>query len=212
VYVALKSYSKQALVKHQKVEEAMNEKLALQRLQGHPLIIGLLATFQTDDSLFFVLEYCPFGDLVDVVRRHEAQRLPLPQCWQIVRELLNVVAYIHRHQVLHRDIKGEREKLTLPSLLQKWGGLLVTAEMLRDNKCHNGCTTQFLHRSPITSMCTHWRADSFHFVAFRLLLCNLLSPPCSVSARKIPLLSVGFMQSHRDRSCQAEVGQCFLTN
>lgn len=105
-FVALKSYSKHIVAKNDKVQEVMAEKRALEALDYHPLVLRLFATFQTDKLLFFVLELCPGGDLVDVVRRHPDGRLPVESgCWPILKQLVDVLSYIHAKGIMHRDVR-----------------------------------------------------------------------------------------------------------
>lgn len=106
-FVALKSYSKAALVRHEKVDEAFSEKKALMQLDGHPLVLVLLATFQTEALLYFVLEFCPGGDLVDAMRREPGGRFSIARCWQTMKELFEVMDFIHAKGIAHRDIKAE---------------------------------------------------------------------------------------------------------
>lgn len=106
LHVAIKQYSKETLIKNQKAEEAMMEKECLSRLQ-HPLVIRLFQTYQSVDSLFFVLEFCPFGDLVDVVRRSENKRLALPECFRVSKQIVAVVQFLHANGYTHRDVKAE---------------------------------------------------------------------------------------------------------
>lgn len=105
-WVALKSYSKASLVKHKKVDEAMMERSCLVELR-HPLIVRLMSTFQTPDSLYFVLEYCPHGDLVDVARSYPQCKIPVATCNHLALQLFQIIAYIHSKQIIHRDIKAE---------------------------------------------------------------------------------------------------------
>ena len=106
-YVAIKCYAKESLIKYKKAHEAMAEKTAMLLLQEHTNVIKLFATFQSSDSLFFVLELCPFGDLIDVVRREPEKRLPLSQCRIILEQLVNVINYCHSKGLCHRDVKCE---------------------------------------------------------------------------------------------------------
>lgn len=106
-YVALKSYTKTALMRHDRVEEAFNEKSALMQLDGHPLVIVLLATYQSESLLHFVLELCPGGDLVDAVRREPLGHFSMTRCWVVAGQLFEVVRFIHSKRIVHRDIKAE---------------------------------------------------------------------------------------------------------
>ena len=54
---------------------------------------------------FFVAEYCPHGDLMDVVMK--VGRLPQPITRSLFKELLDGVAFIHDNNIVHRDIKPD---------------------------------------------------------------------------------------------------------
>ena len=105
-FVALKCYSKQTLLKMKKTEEAFVERDMIRTLH-HPNIITLLCTFQTHDCVFFALEYCPFGDLVDEVRKQQNNRLSVERCVSLLSQLSKVLAFIHAKNVIHRDVKCE---------------------------------------------------------------------------------------------------------
>ena len=54
---------------------------------------------------FFVVEYCPHGDLMDVVMK--VGRLPQPIIRSLFKELLDGVEFIHQNNIVHRDIKPD---------------------------------------------------------------------------------------------------------
>lgn len=107
VFVAVKAYAKKSLVKFGKVEEAVAERDAMRELRQHPLVVKLLSCFQNPDCLFLVLEFCPHGDLVDVVRRAPGQRLPSSEAIVLVRQLIEVLQFVHQRGLVHRDVKLE---------------------------------------------------------------------------------------------------------
>lgn len=102
-WIALKSYAKAALVKHGRVAEAMAEKRALVRLRGHPHVVVLLGTAQHSALLFFALQLCPGGDLVDAVRAAGGRVAP-EQRWQWLRQLAAALHYVHACRIIHRDV------------------------------------------------------------------------------------------------------------
>ncbi len=136
VYVAIKSYSKESLVKFKKVEEAMQEREAMRALR-HPLIVRLFATFQSTQNLHFALELCPFGDLVDVVRRRPEKRLPLRECETIVRQLVQVLQYVHSQGFWHRDVKCE-------NILMGSDGLIRLTDFATAHKAGQECKVPFV--------------------------------------------------------------------
>jgi len=60
---ALKILRKQHLLKRRQVERLKTERAVLTLANNHPFIMKLHFAFQTSDKLFFVLDYCPGGEL-----------------------------------------------------------------------------------------------------------------------------------------------------
>ncbi|EPY29004.1 3-phosphoinositide dependent protein kinase-1 [Strigomonas culicis] len=72
--IAIKALSKVQLLQQNKVASAMAEKSALLRVAPHPFIGRLYGTAQSEDELYFVMEWLPHGDLLQHIRRVALQR------------------------------------------------------------------------------------------------------------------------------------------
>ncbi|MEM1168471.1 MAG: serine/threonine-protein kinase [Cyanobacteria bacterium P01_H01_bin.35] len=80
------------------------EVMRLSQLGQHPQIPLLLAHFQYNQNLYLVQEYVE-GLTLKQELQHGLFREE--QIWQLLRELLPVLKFIHQHQIIHRDIKPE---------------------------------------------------------------------------------------------------------
>ncbi|XP_021703004.1 neither inactivation nor afterpotential protein C [Aedes aegypti] len=60
------------------------------------------------DEIWFILEYCDHGPVIDVVKKIHAsnRRVSEEQIAYILRETAKAVVYLHEHHVIHRDIRG----------------------------------------------------------------------------------------------------------
>ncbi|ERE65360.1 nik-related protein kinase [Cricetulus griseus] len=63
-------------------------------------------------QLWMVMELCAAGSVTDVVRMTRNQSLKEDWIAYICREVLQGLAHLHAHQVIHRDIKGQNVLLT----------------------------------------------------------------------------------------------------
>ncbi|XP_052027291.1 nik-related protein kinase [Apodemus sylvaticus] len=63
-------------------------------------------------QLWMVMELCAAGSVTDVVRMTRNQSLKEGWIAYICREILQGLAHLHAHQVIHRDIKGQNVLLT----------------------------------------------------------------------------------------------------
>ncbi|CAO2622934.1 Nik-related protein kinase, partial [Lemmus lemmus] len=63
-------------------------------------------------QLWMVMELCAAGSVTDVVRMTRNQSLKEDWIAYICREVLQGLAHLHAHRVIHRDIKGQNVLLT----------------------------------------------------------------------------------------------------
>ena len=89
------------------VSQAITEKQVLQQMASHPhpYVISLRYAFQTDDSIFLVMDLVGGGDLFQLL---EAKG-KLPEDWVVVyaAEVALALEHVHSHEVLFRDLKPE---------------------------------------------------------------------------------------------------------
>ncbi|CAF0878466.1 unnamed protein product [Adineta steineri] len=71
----------------------------------HPNIIDIVASFETPNYVFIVMELCPNGDLSDYLT--EDKCLSEKRTRQIMSSILNAVNHLHSHDIVHRDLKLE---------------------------------------------------------------------------------------------------------
>ncbi|CAF1008684.1 unnamed protein product [Adineta ricciae] len=77
----------------------------LKLVGGHPNIIDIIASFETPNYVFIVMEYCPYGELFDYLTK--VVRLSEKRTRQIMASILAGVLHLHSHRVVHRDLKPE---------------------------------------------------------------------------------------------------------
>ena len=89
---------------HRKVEQALTERQVLVEVR-HPFIVQLHWTFQTRSHLYFVLEFCPGGELFFHLAkrgRFDENTARFYFC-----EVLLGLEYLHARNILYRDLKLE---------------------------------------------------------------------------------------------------------
>ena len=59
---AMKALKKKQIVKLRQVENALTERRILEKI-SHPFIIKMFYAFQCKAKLYYILEYCPGGEL-----------------------------------------------------------------------------------------------------------------------------------------------------
>lgn len=69
----------------------------------HPHIVRFHRAFAFDKSTYVVLELCPNGSVMDMVRRRKC--LTVPEVRRFMIQLCGAVKYMHKRSVAHRDLK-----------------------------------------------------------------------------------------------------------
>lgn len=103
---AIKVLSKKHIVKEDKIKYVNIEKTTLHRLgQQHPGIVQLYFTFQDEASLFFVLDFAEYGELLSIISKFGSLLESVLKFYML--QIIDAVQFIHLKGVIHRDLKPE---------------------------------------------------------------------------------------------------------
>lgn len=91
---------------HPRVIDFFNKEAAiLEKLGKHPQIPQLLAHFQEADNLYIVQEYIQGHDLSQEIS--PGKRLSEAYVSKLLQDVLEVLSFVHKYGVIHRDIKPQ---------------------------------------------------------------------------------------------------------
>ncbi len=88
------------------IEDAKNEARILKQLE-YKYIVKCFDSFEENNSLNIVMEYCEKGDLATLLKDYKQKNKYLPEnlIWKFFIQISLGLAYIHYHKILHRDLK-----------------------------------------------------------------------------------------------------------
>jgi serine/threonine protein kinase len=99
--VAIKALNKQLLDDASR-KKVLNEVTILSQIR-HDNIVKLYETMELGKHVLMVMEMCAGGDLLGYVRKRK--RLDEPTAKLMFKQIVDGLDYLHRHNVIHRDIK-----------------------------------------------------------------------------------------------------------
>jgi len=103
--VAIKAIPKKKLGKNLK---AIKQEINILWKLDHPNIVKYHETYENDEFLYIVMEYCSGGDLFDLItKRSKGEPLKESVIAEIMKDLLLAINHCHENKVVHRDIKAE---------------------------------------------------------------------------------------------------------
>ncbi|KAM9840290.1 uncharacterized protein ACBR49_015692 [Aulostomus maculatus] len=103
--VAIKVIDKKKARQDSYVLKNMKREPRIHQMVRHPHIVVLLETLETENSYYMAMELCAGGDLMD--RICERKRLDEREVRRYTRQILSAVEHLHRHGIVHRDLKIE---------------------------------------------------------------------------------------------------------
>eukprot|EP00188_Purpureofilum_apyrenoidigerum_P005593 Plantae.Rhodophyta-Purpureofilum_apyrenoidigerum.ctg7437.p1 GENE.Plantae.Rhodophyta-Purpureofilum_apyrenoidigerum.ctg7437~~Plantae.Rhodophyta-Purpureofilum_apyrenoidigerum.ctg7437.p1 ORF type:complete len:496 (-),score=111.59 Plantae.Rhodophyta-Purpureofilum_apyrenoidigerum.ctg7437:85-1572(-) len=105
--VAVKIMKKTRIAESDKaLRRLVNERLILELLQGFPFSLQLHSAFQTEENLYIVTDFCKGGDLERYLKRRN-NRLEMWQVKKIAAEITVALEFLHKHNIVYRDLKLE---------------------------------------------------------------------------------------------------------
>jgi serine/threonine protein kinase len=93
------------------VDERSEELGVHLHLGDHPNVVNLLQSFETQNHIYLVLEFCSNGDLYEAIRVGRGP-LETEHVRDFMMQLVGAVEFIHSKGIYHRDIKPENIFLT----------------------------------------------------------------------------------------------------
>ena len=92
------------------LELSMTE-IKILKICQHPYTIKLYDNFETSDYIYFIMEYCEGGSLLNYFKKYN-KNLPEKTICEIIHKLSLAVNFIHSFGVVHRDLKPENILMT----------------------------------------------------------------------------------------------------
>ncbi len=99
--------------KRQRSIEMFRREIQITRQLHHPHIIRYLADGISGGAPYLALEYVEGGNLDTIIGDSPGGRMDLPAAVPLFIQLLEAVAYMHQHSLVHRDIKPKNVLLDL---------------------------------------------------------------------------------------------------
>ncbi|KAJ3352273.1 hypothetical protein HDU83_008204 [Entophlyctis luteolus] len=102
----MKVLQKKEMVKRNKIKRVFAEQEILVTA-NHPFIVTLYHSFQSEDYLYFVMEYCPGGELFRTLRLRPGRCILEHEARFYAAEVVAALEYLHLLGVIYRDLKPE---------------------------------------------------------------------------------------------------------
>lgn len=103
VKFALKKLDKGFILKYNKSEAVFRERDIGKELSDHCNVVEFYGTFQDEDSLYFLLDYCPYGSLQDLLKH--VKTLPSDLARFYAAQIVSALEFMHGKGICHRDLK-----------------------------------------------------------------------------------------------------------
>lgn len=104
---AVKSLSKEFYARKQMTDKARREISTLNLAQEHPFIVRLVHALETANEWAMIMEYCPGGDLQQVLLTEGCPGLPLQRILKVSAEVTLALEHLHSRGIVFRDLKLE---------------------------------------------------------------------------------------------------------
>jgi protein-serine/threonine kinase len=102
----MKVLSKLEMVSRNKIKRVLAEQEIL-AASNHPFIVSLYHSFQSETSLYFIMEFCSGGEFFRALQNLPQKCLSEPDARFYAAEVLCALEYLHLMGYIYRDLKPE---------------------------------------------------------------------------------------------------------
>src|SRR5882724_8698209 len=100
--------SKKEMIARKKIKRALTEQEIL-ATSNHPFIVTLYHSFQSDEYLYFCMEYCMGGEFFRALQSRPGKCLVEDDARFYAAEVTAALEYLHLMGFIYRDLKPESE-------------------------------------------------------------------------------------------------------
>lgn len=102
--VAVKIVPKKRITRQDQMDRVRSE-MDIQSSINHTNIVKMLTNWEDHEKYCMVLEYCEEKTLLTYVRLFPSKQVPETEAVSVMKQLLIAVDYLHKQDIIHRDIK-----------------------------------------------------------------------------------------------------------
>lgn len=137
-HFALKLLKKTLIEQKKQQSHVQTERNILVEVKRHPFLISLHYSFQTERALCFVLEYCPGGELFNLLQKR--RRFTEEQTRFYAAQMVLALEYLHSREIVYRDLKPENVLLDAQGYI-KVTDFGLSRQNVRENDVKSICGT-----------------------------------------------------------------------
>jgi len=94
------------MIQRKKIKRALTEQDIL-ATANHPFIVTLYHSFQSEEYLYFCMEYCSGGEFFGALQTRPGKCLPEDSSRFYATEVVAALEYLHLMGFIYRDLKPE---------------------------------------------------------------------------------------------------------
>ncbi|KAL7713505.1 Protein kinase C [Entamoeba marina] len=137
-YFAMKTIEKKQVIEYEEIEHTMSERRILSKLH-HPFLVNLHYSFQTPSHLFYIIDYCPGGELYYYLQKKRSVTEEDAKFY--AAQILLAIEHLHSSRIVYRDIKPENILIDSDGYLRLTDFGLSKENVGKDNTTGTFCGT-----------------------------------------------------------------------
>ena len=154
---ALKILRKDYIAQKNQVEHTKTERKILEKI-SHPFIVKLRYAFQNSKKLYFVIDYCPGGELFFHLQRCLKFDEDLTKFY--AAQIVLAIEELHRFNIIYRDLKPENVLIDADGYIKITDFGLSKENITHNTAAHSFCGTPEYLAPEILNRLVHGKPKS----------------------------------------------------